>query len=77
MDSNESKKIVEYLDLTKDENDLLLAKVRKITFVKRTGLPLSCYTCGSEIFKPELLQCICGRPIYPDDESMSAILHFW
>ena len=76
IDSREIETIEEELKLPVNDIDSLLSRIKKITFVKRAGLPLSCYSCGSRIFRPELLQCMCGRPIYPDDESMSAILFF-
>ena len=75
-DEQEVNRILAHGKLTKGEFQELKLRVKSIKFVKRTGLPLSCYDCGSEIFDLAILRCFCGRAIYQDDESMSAILTF-
>jgi hypothetical protein len=76
LPAQEASDILKYGDIEKWELEIISQSIKRIEFVKRTGLPLSCYNCGSVTSLPSLLRCHCGRPLYQDDESMSVILTF-
>lgn len=76
LSTQEVNDILKYGDIEKWELEKISQSVKRIEFVKRLGLPLSCYNCGSVTSLPSLLRCLCGRPLYQDDESMSVILTF-
>lgn len=58
-------KEVEYLD----------SRISEIEIFRRSTLPLSCNTCQSEVFNLAQLQCLCGRRLYCDDDSMTVVMH--
>lgn len=59
---------------SKDDVNMLYAKISSIKIYKRSKLPYKCFSCGESKFNYSTLKCKCGISLYSETDSMSALI---
>lgn len=68
------EKITENNYMTATEAAKLVSSMKKVSFFRRTQLPLSCYNCGGTDFDYSRYLCRCGVDLFSARDSMTCVI---
>ena len=71
IDQDTIHKIAHCSALGANDIKILVDEIKEIHLYQRPHLPDFCHHCGSIDYSFSALECICGEPIFSDDDSMA------